>query len=41
MWYRLIYSDGSFGAWTKNYEWIKECADFFHAIIEEKKEEEF
>ena len=33
-WYRLKYKDGTHGAWTQNYDWIKECAKFFNAIIE-------
>ena len=32
--YRLAYKDGSHGAWTSNYEYIKKMADFFSAEIE-------
>lgn len=32
--YRLVYSDGSHGAWTSNYEYIKDMAEFFRAEIE-------
>lgn len=34
--YRLVYSDGSHGAWTSNYEYIKDMAEFFRAEIEIK-----
>lgn len=33
--YRLVFRDGSHGAWTQDYEWIKEMAKFFRAEIEE------
>ena len=32
--YRLIYRDGSCGAWTTDKEMIEENAKFFHARIE-------
>lgn len=32
--YRLVYRDGSHGAWTRDKEWIEECAKFFNAEIE-------
>lgn len=32
--YRLIFSDGSHGAWEKNFEYIKEKAKFFNTEIE-------
>lgn len=32
--YRLVYSDGSHGAWSSNYKYIKEMADFFRVKIE-------
>ena len=31
---RLIYKDGTHGAWTSNLAWISECAEFFGANIE-------
>lgn len=34
--YRLIYRDGTHGAWTTDYAWIEECAKFFGATIESK-----
>lgn len=33
--YRLVYRDGSHGAWSTNLEWLKECAKMFRATIEE------
>ena len=35
--YRLVYKDGSHGAWTSDYEYIKEMAEFFKAEIETKE----
>mgnify|MGYP007104067645 CR=1 FL=1 len=32
--YRLVYTDGTHGAWTSNYNRIKALADFFRAEIE-------
>ena len=34
--YRLVYKDGTHGAWTRNYEWIADCARFFGAKIESR-----
>ena len=34
-WYRLVYRDGSYSAWSTNLEWLKECAKMFRATIEE------
>ena len=34
--YRLVYRDGSHGAWTTDLEWLKECAKKFHAIIQKR-----
>lgn len=34
--YRLIFSDGSHGAWSDDLEKIKANARFFNAIIETK-----
>jgi hypothetical protein len=34
--YRLVYKDGSVGAWNKDKEWVEECAKFFRATIETK-----
>lgn len=36
-WYRLRFSDGSHGAWTRDYERIKRDAMFFMAKIEVKE----
>lgn len=32
--YRLIFRDGSHGAWTTNKAEVEENAKFFHAMIE-------
>ena len=32
--YRLVYRDGSHGAWSTNLDWLQECAKFFNAKIE-------
>lgn len=32
--YRLVFKDGSHGAWSSDYESIKESAKFFGAKIE-------
>jgi len=34
--YRLVYKDGSCGAWTTDHERIVEDAKYFNAKIEEK-----
>jgi len=34
--YRLIFRDGSCGAWSTDYERIVESAKYFNALIEEK-----
>lgn len=34
MMYRLVYKDGSHGAWTRDYDRIKELADLWGAKIE-------
>lgn len=36
MMWRLVYSDGSHGAWSRDFEEIKRLAKFFNADIEEK-----
>ena len=38
--YRVIFKDGTHGAWTKNYAEAKRSADFFHGRIESKVFEE-
>ena len=35
--YRLVYRDGSHGAWNTDKEWVEGCAKFFHARIETMK----
>lgn len=35
--YRLVYRDGSHGAWSANLEWLRDCATFFGATIESKE----
>lgn len=32
--YRLVYKDGSHSAWSSDYNYIKEMAEFFRAEIE-------
>lgn len=32
--YRLVFSDGSHGAWSSDFEYIKDMARFFRAKIE-------
>ena len=32
--YRLVYKDGSHGAWSSDLEYIREMAKFFRAEIE-------
>lgn len=34
--YRLVYKDGSHGAWSTNLEWLKDCAKVLNAEIEER-----
>jgi len=33
-WYRIVYKDGSHGAWTSNREWAYTTAELFHAEVE-------
>ena len=35
--YRLVYRDGSYGAWSTNLEWLRDCAVRFGATIESKE----
>lgn len=35
--YRLIYTDGTCGAWTRDLEYIKRNAHYFRAKIETKE----
>ena len=35
-WYRVVYRDGTHGAWNKDYEEVKAIAKFFRAEIEER-----
>ena len=35
--YRLIYTDGTHGAWTRDLEYIKRNAHYFRAKIETKE----
>jgi len=34
--FRIVYKDGSVGAWSKDYESIVECAKYFGGRVEEK-----